>query len=74
MGITCGSQTGREIIKDAAKDSKSLILKAVEFSGTTHNNIEILKFLEILSKEPYLFIGRSKMGHKIIYNGQRLIF
>ena len=71
MGITCGSQTGREIIKDAAKDSKSLILKAVEFSGTKHNTEEIIKFLEKLAKEPYLFIGRSKMSHQIIYNGQR---
>ncbi|XP_063693631.1 uncharacterized protein LOC134825384 [Bolinopsis microptera] len=68
MGITCGSQTGREIIKDAAKDSKSLILKAVEFSGTKHNTEEIIKFLEKLAKEPYLFIGRSKMSHQIIYN------
>ena len=69
MGITCGCKTGRAIIKSAGINSNSLILKVVAFGEAEHGTKEILDFLDELSQEPYLYIGRNKMPHRIIYNG-----
>ena len=72
MGITCNSRLGRTIVKEAGKNCGSLILKVVKFGRISHDDEtkDALNLLDELVDEPYLYIGRNKMPHRIIFNGR----
>ena len=74
MGFTCCSRTARDIIKMAGVDSDGMITKIVQFGKTAAEQrptqLQLKEFLEELSREPYIYIGRNRIPHKLIYNSR----